>query len=226
MNHLGIDGTGRVVFDAGDAVVAEEDEDEDIEMEDTYVDVSALRDFLPTEERAAELTISELLGGFRFSSNPDDMPDLAAITGLSSFAEEDREPSVAPQDGEVEDFFGDEDYDAGPSNFNDAYDGDDGFVDDVFGAHSGSGAAPPDGRRGQDLFMPFAEGDDDGGMYDYFDRGFGKGWAGAEHWKLRKVSRKGGHSVTGIFADSRSCGGNDKGEARAQSSVHYRLHIS
>lgn len=40
MNHLGVDGKGRVVFDAGDAVVEEEEEEEMIEEE---VDMSRLR---------------------------------------------------------------------------------------------------------------------------------------------------------------------------------------
>lgn len=195
MNHLSIDGTGRVVFDAGDAVVDDNDEEEDIEMEDMLVDVSALREFIPTEERAAELTISETLGSFRFSSNPDEMFDLAAITGLSSFADDERETSVAPT-GEAHDFFGDEDYDmGGPSGFGDDVGDIDDEGEDVFGDEAGgSGTATLDGRRGQDMFMTLVDGADDGGaMFDYFDRGFAKGWAGAEHWKLRKVSRKGKH---------------------------------
>lgn len=41
MNHLGVDGRGQVVFDAGDAVV---DDDEEDEMEeDEIVDLSYLR---------------------------------------------------------------------------------------------------------------------------------------------------------------------------------------
>ncbi|GMK59486.1 hypothetical protein CspeluHIS016_0800920 [Cutaneotrichosporon spelunceum] len=183
MNHLGIDGTGRVVFDAGDAVV--EDEDEDEEMEDTFVDVSALREFIPTSERAEGLTISETLGAFRFASNPDDMPDLATLTGLNSFADE-REDSPSPEEvgeaGEVHDFFGDEDYDV-PAGY--GGEDDDG---EALGLEDMSGTPAPQGRP--DLFMTFVDGEDDAGMFDYFDRGMSKGWAGAEHWKLRKVARK------------------------------------
>lgn len=40
-NHLGVDGKGRVVFDAGDAVV--EDEEEEGEVDDQEVDLSGLR---------------------------------------------------------------------------------------------------------------------------------------------------------------------------------------
>ncbi len=184
MNHLGIDGTGRVVFDAGDAVV--QDEDEEDEEDDTLVDVSALREFIPTPERAADLTISETLGAFRFASNAEDI-DLAAITGLNSFADEpDREDTPLAEvgaEGEVHDFFGDEDFDA-PAAFDDNDDGEGLGLEDVFGPTPAPQARP-------DLFMAFVDGDDDGGMFDYFDRGMAKGWAGAEHWKLRKVARKG-----------------------------------
>lgn len=42
MNHLGVDGRGRVVFDAGDAgVIEEEEEDEDVG--DEIVDIAKLR---------------------------------------------------------------------------------------------------------------------------------------------------------------------------------------
>ncbi|BEI87204.1 hypothetical protein CcaverHIS002_0705500 [Cutaneotrichosporon cavernicola] len=183
MNHLGIDGNGRVVFDAGDAVV-EDDEDED-EMEDTFVDVSALREFIPTAERAEGLTISETLGAFRFASNPEDMPDLATLTGLNSFGDE-REDSAPLEEvgetGNVHDFFGDEDYDAPAGYDGDNDDGEPLDLEDV------SAPSAPQGR--QDLFMTLVDGDDDAGMFDYFDRGMSKGWAGAEHWKLRKVARK------------------------------------
>ena len=43
MNHLGVDGKGRVVFDAGDAGVDDE-EDEELPVEDTEdVDLTKLR---------------------------------------------------------------------------------------------------------------------------------------------------------------------------------------
>jgi condensin complex subunit 2 len=42
MNHLGVDGKGRVVFDAGDAGV-EEDQEEVQEEEEEMVDLTKLR---------------------------------------------------------------------------------------------------------------------------------------------------------------------------------------
>lgn len=42
MNHLGVDGKGRVVFDAGDAMIGDEDE-ELAEADEELVDLSRLR---------------------------------------------------------------------------------------------------------------------------------------------------------------------------------------
>lgn len=203
MNHLGIDGTGRVVFDASDATKTEEDEEEDegdAEMAEDVVDISALREAIPSAEQAAELTISSTLGGFEFTSDSADMPDLAALTGLSGFNDDEpeREASVPLGTGEEVDFFGGETYDVGGSGgFDDgASVGGDDFGEDVFGAGPSGGelggAGPFDPRRGpgSELVMSFVDGEDNDTMFDYFDRGFAKQWAGAEHWKLRKVSRK------------------------------------
>jgi len=41
MNHLGVDGKGRVVFDAGDAGL--EEEDEVVQEEEEMVDLAKLR---------------------------------------------------------------------------------------------------------------------------------------------------------------------------------------
>jgi condensin complex subunit 2 len=41
MNHLGVDGQGRVVFDAGDAGL--DQDNEDIEVEDELIDLTRLR---------------------------------------------------------------------------------------------------------------------------------------------------------------------------------------
>lgn len=43
MNHLGIDGDMRVVFDAGDATLVNDDEDESDPDEQTLVDVTKLK---------------------------------------------------------------------------------------------------------------------------------------------------------------------------------------
>ena len=152
------------------------------------------------------LNISDTLSSFRFSSDPASMPDFASLVGLKdSYADDD--PSVNFQEptmpkGEVQDFFGDEDFDiGGGAGFDDTasmggYEGD---PMDGYGAGGGLGMAaageshaPFDPRRqGQGELVMALVGGDDEGMFDYFDQGIGKSWAGAEHWKLRKVSRKG-----------------------------------
>lgn len=134
-------------------------------------------------------------------------------------------PSVPT--GEEQDFFGGEDFDtgigaAGQGGFDDAMsmagDDDNGdFAADGpsaqthYGGALGMGTngesfAPFDPRRqGGELVMAMSGGDgDDGeGMFDYFDKGLGgKGWAGAEHWKLRKVTRKGEYSLFFVLRSS------------------------
>jgi len=43
MNHLGVDGKCRVVFDAGDVGFEDDDEEEDEEANDTVIDLNRLR---------------------------------------------------------------------------------------------------------------------------------------------------------------------------------------
>ena len=157
-----------------------------------------------------DLNISDTLSTFRFSADPDAMPDFSSLVGLKdSFDDEtrpgaDSEGTPAPH-GEVQDFFGDENFDTGiQAGFDDAAsiganDEEAGAAEYFVGLGGGVGmVAPGDShapfdprRQGQELVMALVGGDDDEGMFDYFDRGSGKVWAGAEHWKLRKVSRKG-----------------------------------
>jgi condensin complex subunit 2 len=61
-------------------------------------------------------------------------------------------------------------------------------------SHGDSGTTEPFNPRRvpneKDLVMAMTE-EDGSGMMDYFDQTFLKNWAGPEHWKLRKVVRKG-----------------------------------
>lgn len=143
------------------------------------------------------------------------MPDFSTLLGLKDTFDDD---ASAPPLGEglsmvqeeETDFFGGEDFDSGapmPSGFDEGAIDDDGeggafASSSAMGQGSGGvGTAGPgehmpfDGRRNAgDLVMALAGGDDGEGMFDYFDKGFSKNWAGAEHWKLRKVTRKGKYS--------------------------------
>ncbi|ORX34460.1 condensin complex subunit 2/barren [Kockovaella imperatae] len=212
MNHLGVDGKGRVVFDAGDAGVDNE-EDEALPAQDAEdVDLTKLRAYIPEVGRAMELNISDTLSSFKFSANPEETPDLASILGLKDTWDEQASMSgfggIPAPTGDAQDFFGGEDFDMGgglPGAFDDAesvggFDRDHG--EDEFGGAGGIGvglAGPGDQhgpfdprRQGQgELVMALMGDGDEEGMFDYFDKGFGKAWAGAEHWKLRRVAKRG-----------------------------------
>jgi condensin complex subunit 2 len=162
---------------------------------------------MPTMSKTMGLQISDTLSSFRFSSDPGSMPDFASLVGLKdNYADDgpsgDYDDMGPTGEGEAEDFFGDDNYDigGGGGGFDDgASNGDYDEAEGYPGASRGVGmAAPGDAhapfdprRQGGELVMALAGTADEDGMFDYFDKGFGKNWAGAEHWKLRKVSRKG-----------------------------------
>ena len=136
------------------------------------------------------------------------MPDITDLLGLKDSWEkaesQSRENTLGPSGtGEVQDFFGDDNFEA-PTYGGDAFDDAasiEGDFEEGGGAYGGGGLGmvapgerhgPFDPRRnGGELVMALVGGNDGEGMFDYFDKGFGKAWAGAEHWKLTKVSRKG-----------------------------------
>lgn len=188
MNHLGIDGTGRVVFDSGDALVEEDSDDEDEDEQADIVDIAKLREFLPPQAEVAGLNISDTLNGFYFAADPNDTPDLMTLLALDDADEEDEEPFEPGPQGEAVDFFGDDDYDA-PA-FDGGFDEGDvsmGAGDDPFTAPPG--AAGASGPFGANTLVTLG-GTPDANMFEYFDSGFGKAWAGAEHWKLKRVTRR------------------------------------
>lgn len=191
----------------------------------------ATEDYIPIGEFLAEHSINPSLDSFHFTSDSStgNDNDLIAILGLKdSFPADEYEPydiPMATEDDynpmdpafkEVHDFFGGENYDAGPAYGDGAFDEDgasivddpeDGLAAPLHNSTNHNGGSltllgpgsshlgPFDPRRqgqGHELVLTLEEGDDiaSGGMFEYFDRGFGKSWAGAEHWRLRKVSRK------------------------------------
>jgi condensin complex subunit 2 len=156
------------------------------------------------------LAISDTLAAFRFSSDPSDMPDFSSLIGNNNFNDDDdvhplgESSTQHMETGETHDFFGDDDFEMGGGDAGGGFDdnasmaGDEGETAMDYNGGVGMAAAgeagPFDPRRqaGQgELVMALHGGEDDEGMFDYFDKGFGKAWAGVEHWKLRKVSRKG-----------------------------------
>ncbi|OXC68189.1 hypothetical protein AYX13_03402 [Cryptococcus neoformans] len=240
MNHLSVDNKLREVFDAGDAVADEQDLDEEEEegdggMIDEVVQLDKLRNYIPITKFLTEHSINPSLASFHFTSDSSsgNDNDSATILGLKdSFPVDEYNPydvPMATQDdynpmdpafnrghGEGHDFFGGDDYDAGPAYGDGGFDEDGTSMmgdpeDDLVApfhnsANSNGGSlallgpgsshlGPFDPRRqgqGHEIVLTLGEGDDtgSGGMFEYFDKGFGKSWAGAEHWRLRKVSRK------------------------------------
>lgn len=193
-------------------------------------------DYIPITKFLTEHSINPSLASFHFTSDSSsgNDNDSATILGLKdSFPVDEYNPydvPMATQDdynpmdpafnrghGEGHDFFGGDDYDAGPAYGDGGFDADGTSMmgdpeDDLVApfhnsANSNGGSlallgpgsshlGPFDPRRqgqGHEIVLTLGEGDDtgSGGMFEYFDKGFGKSWAGAEHWRLRKVSRKG-----------------------------------
>lgn len=147
-------------------------------------------------------TITESLANFRFSSDAN--ADLLDVIGQNLNLDDDTD-SNAPLDDNVNNMdFGGDGFDVG---------GDDGPAEDFFtgdqaveevyvaaehAGDGGSGPAPlgpvenfdprrPPGER--DLTVTLTEGGED--MLDYFDATIMKNWAGPQHWKLRRIAKKG-----------------------------------
>ncbi|KAG6910237.1 hypothetical protein DXG01_012372 [Tephrocybe rancida] len=213
MNHLslgvGSDGGMRVVFDAGDSMGKVEDE-EVVEEPEDEVDLSHLRKyFLPDLSVLEDKAISHSLDGFAFSKDAFAF-DESTFFQDNSHHDDDDDDDVGVGSGDYmdvdgggapeEDFFvGDDavqgDYGADMMSGDD-YGGDNNSNGSVGPAGDGEGRAGPfvpfDPRRApneRDLVMAMTDADGDG-MMDYFDQNFMKNWAGPEHWKLRKVTRR------------------------------------
>lgn len=243
MNHLGVDRTGRVVFDAGDVEIEDEttgemdEQDEAIaDEDDAELDLEPLQgefigaldnapffcqrkterpsshaDFIPDLASLTSRNISVTLADFKFTADPSQAFDMAFLADRDDDdgGEDDDEPMAGPSSGggPVADFFGDDDALAFDDGGGDGGFGDGGADDmdvdvdgseGMFGAINGGGGstvlAPFDPTRqlagGGGTVMAMV-GDKEGSsmMLDYFDQGF-KNWAGPEHWKLRRVTKK------------------------------------
>jgi len=217
MNHLAVDNNLRVVFDASDTPGGA-DEDEPEEAVTLLVPLDVLRSKLDLEGIAEKSVMSSRLADFRFSSDPanDDHSVDGAFRNRgeemdSADEAEFQDPievdmaadygdggSQLPAPGGAEDFFsGDQAIEDYPLDFGgDGYDqgGEDGEMgEEGMEARAGAPLAPFDPRRAPnptELVMAMADGDGQD-MLDYFDASVIKNWAGPEHWKMRKVIRKG-----------------------------------
>ena len=223
MNHLAVDNNLRVVFDASDTPGGA-DEDEPEEAVTILVPLDALRSKFDLESIAEKSIMSSRLADFKFSSDPanndysvdgafrnrgEDMdsadeaefqdPIQADMAGDYGDGGGGAGPLSAP--GGTEDFFsGDQAIEDHPLDFGgDGYDqgGEDGEMgEEGMEARAGAPLAPFNPRHAPnptELVMAMANtGGQD--MLDYFDASVIKNWAGPEHWKMRKVIRKGKRS--------------------------------
>ena len=220
MNHLAVDNNLRVVFDASDTPGGA-DEDEPEEAVTILVPLDALRNKFDLESIAEKSIMSSRLADFKFSSDPanNDYSVDGAFRNRgeemdSADEAEFRDPIQAdmtvdygdggggagplPAPGGTEDFFsGDQAIEDHPLDFGgDGYDqgGEDGEMgEEGMEARAGAPLAPFDPRHAPNptelvMAMASAGGQD---MLDYFDASVIKNWAGPEHWKMRKVIRKG-----------------------------------
>ncbi|EKM50431.1 uncharacterized protein PHACADRAFT_200373 [Phanerochaete carnosa HHB-10118-sp] len=219
MNHLalgvGSDGSLRVVFDASDSVGKDDEEELEMEEPPSEVDLSNLRQqFLPNWSDLEEKAICHSLHDFSFSKDSWALDDSTTLFRNDHALEQDDdgdgdEPAgfnddfnEAPMDmggpAPVEDFF------VGDQAVNDDYmheappspsvgGSEHGLADEAREYGADGAFVPFDPRRApneRDLVMAMTDNEEGGMMYDYFDKGALKNWAGPEHWKLRKVVRR------------------------------------
>ncbi|KAK4046790.1 hypothetical protein OIO90_006432 [Microbotryomycetes sp. JL221] len=203
MNHLGCDGSMRVVFDAGDAKLSVSDEDEAETVEQDVgmrVDLTALvAKFLPRGVGAvADMALCPSLSGFKFS--PESNLDLDILRNADGLDDND-----APGADLLGLHFGDD------SSSNHQYDdfanrefggegymaegfaeGDDNEIDFFAGMPSSEPSIESqthEGHRGDSDIQITADGTGEH-MFGYFDDKLSKNWAGPAHWKLRRAPPK------------------------------------
>ncbi|TIB00128.1 hypothetical protein E3P96_02713 [Wallemia ichthyophaga] len=216
MNHLGVDGVGRVIFDSSDVAMVEDEDEYNENEQDPRIDIAELQSkFLPSIQELDEKEICPSLSTFKFSLNPteDDVtenPFERPVTPLEDrAAAEDAEDDFngggadmadAPMDDFFESAANEEpveiDDDAWAVNPNVAANA--GGVDDD-GWNIPDSVAEGGNQQQQlptlnDPFNPSAGGNmvmssvpiNSEGMFDYFDKNLTKGWAGPEHWGVRR----------------------------------------
>ncbi|EJD48065.1 barren [Auricularia subglabra TFB-10046 SS5] len=215
LNHLGVDGNIRVIFDSGDSNENQDDQDEEpVDL----IDLSDLRrDFFPTLEGLDDLAISHSLEAFSFDKGLAGSYDATYLNETfrdesQSFGDDDDDglgettfrldangdvPMDTGADGgapPVEDFFsGDQ---AVPDYDDFAPPMDDGSFDAENSGEAGATGESTAVQGSLEGFDPrrmpneheftMAMADGEGSMMDYFDSGFLKNWAGPEHWKVRR----------------------------------------
>ncbi|KDQ19090.1 hypothetical protein BOTBODRAFT_28583 [Botryobasidium botryosum FD-172 SS1] len=202
MNHLGVDKQMRVVFDAGDTKLA--DEEDEGEVIDT-VELGDIRaNFLPDLDSLEDKTISQTLADFCFSSDQFNL-DMSYLNATHESIRDDLSSNGGDDGGGLDDFdFGGG---GGGGDVEDFFVGDQAIEDLGGGGDGGFGIAGEEGAGGpatatgpfvpfdprkvpneRDLIMAMTQDGEE--MLDYFDANFMKNWAGPEHWKVRRVVKR------------------------------------
>nr|ODO04303.1 hypothetical protein L204_00661 [Cryptococcus depauperatus CBS 7855] len=91
MNHLGVDGKGRVVFDAGDAGGEDQDDESEDDVVEDEVELDKICEYLPPLEQLSEMLISSSLSSFKFTSDSSSVPDFSTLVGLRDTWNDDAE---------------------------------------------------------------------------------------------------------------------------------------
>ncbi|RDX48261.1 barren [Lentinus brumalis] len=211
------DGSLRVVFDASDSVAKDDEEEQPLEEPRDEVDLRYLREnFLSNLDAIDEREISHSLEGFAFGKDSFSI-DASAFFRDSQHAQGDDDDDDNDGFGDVQDFGNPMDIDgispsaagedffigdqAVPDEFNGDFGADfggDGDNASVNGSDGAQGESRPTGpfvpfdprRVPNEREMVMAINEDGEGMMNYFDQSYLKNWAGPEHWKLRKVTRR------------------------------------
>lgn len=132
MNHLGVDGKCRVVFDAGDVGFEDDDEEEDEEANNTAVDLDRLRgkqpysrsaictkllalllEFVPPLQNVLSRNISVTLADFKFSADAKSAFDVSMMMNgrdddEDNFGQDLQGGSQSAANMPGQDFFGDD----------------------------------------------------------------------------------------------------------------------
>ncbi|RKP34674.1 condensin complex subunit 2/barren [Dimargaris cristalligena] len=216
LNHLTLDVGGKIIFDAGDATVVAESDDEfespatgekltqlKTEFAPALIDYTLLQStFFNELAKNTEKDVCTALRDFQFSKV--DSLDIAMLK--QSLLDDPNDPNADGLDGEdqtnplLDPPLG---YDDGPCGGDDD-DDDDGtgfaFGDDIADAEDGAFSGQANTLDGAEMVSGHAAGDglapplalvdtQENDIFSYFDAKLIKSWAGTDHWKLHPALR-------------------------------------
>jgi condensin complex subunit 2 len=213
LNHLAIDGNGRIVFDSSDDAQDTADQDIDVtegkaepkpESPTVEIDLQALgAKFFPNLSIIDEQDICPSLKTFELGG-ADGALELPFLKAPEDWRQDSQPDSGSPAgDAGLGGFDDDDDILGGFDMANDVGFGDGGeawakeaaldpqmrVVNTIEGTNDSDNMdADGDGLEpGAKYAFSIARGDEQQNILDYFDKALQKNWAGPEHWKIRRV---------------------------------------